>query len=60
MEDRCVCCNEIIPEGTQVCYKCLYNALQLKLPNDTLHPSPIQEKEWQEIIQSIKHKRKRS
>ena len=23
MEDRCVCCGEIIPEGQQVCRKCL-------------------------------------
>ena len=23
MEDRCVCCGEIIPEGVQVCPKCL-------------------------------------
>ena len=22
MEDRCVCCGEIIPEGRQVCPKC--------------------------------------
>jgi predicted nucleic acid-binding Zn ribbon protein len=24
MEDRCVCCGEIIPEGRQVCAKCEY------------------------------------
>lgn len=24
-ENRCVACSEIIPEGTQVCYKCLYD-----------------------------------
>ena len=23
MEDRCICCGEIIPEGVQVCPKCL-------------------------------------
>lgn len=22
MEDRCVCCGEIIPEGRQICWKC--------------------------------------
>lgn len=22
MEDRCVCCDEVIPEGVQVCYVC--------------------------------------
>lgn len=23
MENRCVCCGEIIPEGIQVCYSCM-------------------------------------
>ena len=23
MPDRCVCCDDIIPEGTQVCWSCL-------------------------------------
>ena len=22
MENRCVCCDEIIPEGRQICWKC--------------------------------------
>ena len=22
MEDRCVCCGEIIPEGRQICWRC--------------------------------------
>ena len=22
MDNRCVCCGEIIPEGRQICYKC--------------------------------------
>lgn len=22
MENRCVCCGEIIPEGRQICYSC--------------------------------------
>lgn len=22
MEDRCICCNEIVPEGRQICYNC--------------------------------------
>lgn len=25
MEDRCVCCGEVIPEGSMVCPKCLVN-----------------------------------
>lgn len=22
MEDRCICCGDIIPEGRQICYRC--------------------------------------
>lgn len=25
--DRCVCCGEIVPEGTMVCWNCEHNAL---------------------------------
>ena len=25
MEDRCVCCDAVIPEGVQVCYSCENN-----------------------------------
>lgn len=52
-ENRCVACGEIIPEGTQVCYKCLYDALTLKLPNGTSHPSSMPEDEWKEIAKKL-------
>lgn len=32
MENRCVCCGEIIPEGRQVCEKCELNAILDKDP----------------------------
>lgn len=28
MEDRCVCCGCIIPEGRQVCYMCEHKDLE--------------------------------
>lgn len=28
MENKCVCCNESIPEGRQVCFKCEQAALK--------------------------------
>ena len=30
MEDRCVCCDEIIPEGRQVCWHCENGAERTK------------------------------
>ena len=30
MEDRCVICNEIVPEGRQVCLICEYNITEGK------------------------------
>lgn len=40
MEDRCVCCGEIIPEGTQVCPNCLVAS---KAPKVTIKPDGIHE-----------------
>lgn len=30
MEDRCVCCGEIIPEGFQICHVCLDDYEQIE------------------------------
>ena len=30
-EERCVCCGDIIPEGTQVCQKCSKKPVQAEL-----------------------------
>lgn len=30
MEERCICCGEIIPEGRQVCPKCEEKSLENK------------------------------
>ena len=30
MENRCVCCGDIIPEGRQVCWNCEHNSTQAK------------------------------
>ena len=32
MENRCVCCGEIIPEGRMICWSCEHS---LDNPNDT-------------------------
>jgi RNA polymerase subunit RPABC4/transcription elongation factor Spt4 len=34
MEDRCVCCGEIIPEGRMVCPQCESKYLQEEHTND--------------------------
>ena len=38
MEDRCVCCGEIIPEGNMTCVNCRekYNRFKLAMPDDIL------------------------
>ena len=28
MEDRCVCCGKIVPEGRQICWKCEHTELK--------------------------------
>lgn len=30
-DNRCVCCGEIIPEGSQVCYSCANKELKMKI-----------------------------
>lgn len=32
-EDRCVCCGEIVPEGTHICYDCQVKANEPNEPN---------------------------
>lgn len=35
MENRCICCGEIIPEGRQVCYQCEYSINEdIKIPSN--------------------------
>lgn len=31
MEDRCICCGEVIPEGRQVCYQCSNRTTEVKI-----------------------------
>ena len=46
MEDRCVCCGEIIPEGRQICINCENN--------DELRIDEMDEKKVREAIDFIK------
>lgn len=36
-ENRCVCCGEIIPEGTQVCNMCQEEAERMKIRKERYH-----------------------
>ena len=37
MEDRCVCCGEIIPEGRQICKQCEYEQEENELKEVKLY-----------------------
>ena len=46
MEDRCLCCGEIIPEGQQVCKNCLVVAREIGI-------RPKRKKHWTTILYNI-------
>ena len=39
MEDRCICCGEIIPEGRFVCIACEYKSLELAKKKEAKLPT---------------------
>lgn len=56
MEDRCICCGEIIPEGRQVCKKCEHDASDEKaretkgrtsVVNEGLNEKILHKQRWQ-------------
>ena len=36
MEDRCVCCGDVIPEGTMVCQRCFVNENHIQTNYDRI------------------------
>ena len=52
MEDKCVVCGEIIPEGTQICKKCFDEVLSeewIKQFNEAINQSNVTMAVWEDI-----------